>query len=89
MSRLSNRQDSSEIIVRPFYGLARIHPIAAGLDIGAHEIMVCVPGPDSTQAIRAFGNLYGGPARHRRLVAGVWYPNGGDGVNRSVLDNLV
>jgi hypothetical protein len=55
MSRLSNRQDSSEIIVRPFDGLARIHPNAAGMDIGAHEIMVCVPGPDSTQAIRAFG----------------------------------
>lgn len=55
MSRLSNRQVSSEIIVRPFDGLARIHPNAAGMDIGAHEIMVCVPGPDSTQAIRAFG----------------------------------
>ena len=55
MSRLSNRQESSEIIVRPFDGLARIHPNAAGMDIGAHEIMVCVPGPEGTQAIRAFG----------------------------------
>jgi hypothetical protein len=26
-----------------------------GIDIGAHEIMVCAPGPDSTQVVRAFG----------------------------------
>jgi len=55
MSRLSNRRASSEVIIRPFDGLARIHSDAAGMDIGAHEIMVCVPGPDNTQMVRAFG----------------------------------
>ena len=29
---------------------------AAGVDIGAHEIMVCIPGADHTQLVRSFGN---------------------------------
>jgi transposase len=32
-----------------------MHLHAAGVDIGAHEIMVCVPGSDDTQLVRAFG----------------------------------
>jgi transposase len=60
MSKLSQRKPSSQpgsqIKVRPFDGLARIQPHAAGMDIGAHEIVVCVPGPDNTQIIRSFGN---------------------------------
>lgn len=59
MSKLSQRktgsQAGSQIEVRPFDGLSRIQPHAAGMDIGAHEIVVCVPGPDSTQIVRAFG----------------------------------
>jgi len=59
MSKLSQRKPSSQtgpqIEVRPFDGLVRIQPHAAGLDIGAHEIMVCVPGPDNTQIVRTFG----------------------------------
>jgi len=59
MSKLSRRAPSgaaqSQESVRPFDGLERIQPHAAGVDIGAHEIMVCVPGPDSTQIVRAFG----------------------------------
>jgi transposase len=42
--------------VRPLEGLTRRQPHAAGVDIGAHEIMVCVPGPGATQEVRAFGN---------------------------------
>jgi hypothetical protein len=55
MSKLSRRQFSPETLVRPFEGLTRIQPHAAGVDIGAHEIMVCVPGLDDTQIVRAFG----------------------------------
>ncbi len=59
MSKLSQRKPSSQagaqIEVRPFDGLSRIQPHAAGMDIGAHEIVICVPGPDSTQIVRAFG----------------------------------
>ncbi len=54
MSKLSpSKRDNVEI--RPFAGMRRIHPLAAGVDIGAHEIMACVPGSDHTQIVRPFG----------------------------------
>jgi transposase len=40
----------------PFSGMSRIHPHAAGVDIGAIEIVACVPGDESTQIVKAFGN---------------------------------
>jgi len=55
MSKLSKRDFSPQTLVRPLEGLTRIQPYAAGVDIGAHEIMVCVPGPDDTQVVRVFG----------------------------------
>jgi hypothetical protein len=55
MSKLSKRHRQSATESRPFEGLSRIHHHAAGADIGAHEIMVCVPGPNDTQLVRAFG----------------------------------
>lgn len=57
MSKLSRRTQKSaaQAEVRPFEGLARLQPHAAGADIGAHEIVVCVPGPDETQITRTFG----------------------------------
>jgi transposase len=58
MSKLSCRSTApaSEAVSRPFAGLERIQPHAAGADIGAHEVFVCVPGPDNTQIVRAFGS---------------------------------
>jgi len=41
---------------RPFAGMSRVNSRAAGVDIGAHEIMVCVNGKDATQLVRSFGN---------------------------------
>lgn len=41
---------------RPFAGMSQINEGAAGVDIGAEEIMVCVPGRDgTTQIVKAFG----------------------------------
>jgi hypothetical protein len=40
----------------PFSGMSRIHPHAAGVDIGAIEIVACVPGDENTQIVKAFGN---------------------------------
>jgi transposase len=40
----------------PFSGMSRIHPHAAGVDIGAIEIVACVSGNENTQIVRAFGN---------------------------------
>ena len=40
----------------PFRGMSRINPHAAGVDIGAIEIVACVPGTENTQIVKAFGN---------------------------------
>ncbi len=59
MSTLSDRSalssEHSAPIVRPFEGLTRIQPDVAGIDIGAHELAVCVPGDNDTQIVRIFG----------------------------------
>ena len=56
MSKLSQRQRQAAAESRPLEGLSQIHLHAAGVDIGAHEIMVCIPGPADTQLVRAFGS---------------------------------
>jgi transposase len=57
MSKLSQRtgRKSSPGEVRPFEGMRQVNPHAAGVDIGAHEIMACVPDGDAQQIVRAFG----------------------------------
>jgi len=40
----------------PFAGMSQVHENAAGVDIGAEEIVVCVAGDESTQIVKAFGN---------------------------------
>jgi transposase len=40
----------------PFAGMSQVNPNAAGVDIGAVEIVACVNGDESTQIVRAFGN---------------------------------
>ena len=40
----------------PFTGMSQVNPNAAGVDIGAVEIVVCVTGDEKTQIVRAFGN---------------------------------
>jgi len=54
MSKLGN-PNRHEAEIRPFAGMSRIQPHAAGVDIGAHEIVACVPGSDDTQIVRTFG----------------------------------
>ena len=41
---------------RPFDGLSKANPNAAGADIGAEEIVVCVAANETTQLVRGFGN---------------------------------
>jgi transposase len=41
---------------RPFEGLSRVNKNAAGVDIGATEIMACVSGGEEVQLVKAFGN---------------------------------
>ena len=40
----------------PFAGMSQVNANAAGVDIGAEEIVVCVAGDESTQIVKAFGN---------------------------------
>jgi transposase len=55
MSKLSKPNVGLEE-ARPFAGMSQVDPNAAGVDIGAHEIMVCVSGKEATQVVRAFGS---------------------------------
>jgi len=40
----------------PFAGMSRVNANAAGVDIGAEEIVVCVEGDENTQIVKGFGN---------------------------------
>ena len=40
----------------PFEGLSKVNQNAAGVDIGATEIVACVSGGDEIQLVKAFGN---------------------------------
>jgi len=53
-SRLKSRSPAQGE-VRSTEGLPVVNPHAAGADIGAQEIYVCIPGPDQTQIVRPFG----------------------------------
>ena len=56
MSKLSKRDKQGVCGKRPFAGMSKMRPNAAGLDIGAHEIVGCVAGDDdSVQEVRTFG----------------------------------
>jgi transposase len=57
MSKRSNRHRtrSSQGEARPFAGMRKINSHAAGVDIGAHEIVACVPDGDDQQIVRTFG----------------------------------
>jgi transposase len=57
MSKLSQRHRarSSQGEARPFAGMRQVSPHAAGVDIGAHEIVVCVPDGADQQIVRTFG----------------------------------
>ena len=57
MSKLSQRKRlrSSQGEARPCEGMSQVTAHAAGVDIGAHEIMACIPDGDDPQFVRAFG----------------------------------
>lgn len=51
----SNPQSLAQGEIRSTEGLPVVNPHAAGADIGAEQIYVCIPGPDQTQIVRTFG----------------------------------
>jgi transposase len=54
--RKKNKRTPGIEEAHPFSGMSRIHPYAAGVDIGAIEIVACVAGHENTQIVKAFGN---------------------------------
>ncbi len=54
--RKKNKRTPGVEEAHPFSGMSRIHRHAAGVDIGAIEIVACVPGDENTQIVKAFGN---------------------------------
>jgi transposase len=55
MRRRSKRTPGIEE-AHPFAGMSKVNPNAAGVDIGAVEIVACVAGNETTQIVKAFGN---------------------------------
>ncbi len=55
MSKLS-KSKVGLVEARTFAGMSKVNPNAAGVDIGAHEIMVCMMGEADSQLVRAFGS---------------------------------
>ena len=55
MRRKSKRTPGIEE-AHPFSGMSRVNPEAAGVDIGAIEIVACVSRDEMTQIVKGFGN---------------------------------
>ena len=55
MKRKSKRTKGMEE-ARPFEGMSKVNQNAAGVDIGATEIVACVSGGEEVQLVKAFGN---------------------------------
>jgi transposase len=55
MKRKSKRTKGTEE-VRPFEGMSKVNQNAAGVDIGATEIVACVSGGEEVQLVKTFGN---------------------------------
>lgn len=55
MRRKSKRTKGLEE-AHPFAGMSQVNPNAAGVDIGAVEIVVCIARDETTQIVKAFGN---------------------------------
>jgi len=51
------KQRSQSTPIKPVDVLSQMNPDAAGLDIGAEEIYVCVPADRDEQSVRAFGTF--------------------------------
>jgi transposase len=55
MNRKGKRTKGMEE-AHPFVGMSQVNQDAAGVDIGAVEIVACVAGDETTQIVKAFGN---------------------------------
>jgi hypothetical protein len=82
------RARSSPGATRPFEGRRTVPPHAAGVDMGAHESIACVPDGDEQQLGRAFGTDTAALESLADWVS-ARHPDGRYGINRRVGDCAV
>lgn len=89
MSQRSTRHrgPSSQGEACPFAGLRPVNPHAAGVDIGAHEMMACVLVGDDQQLVRAFGTYTAELDALAGLVHRPRPPDGRHGIHRGIVDS--
>jgi len=56
MKKRKSKRTKGKEEARPFEGLSKVNQNAAGVDIGATEIVACVPDGDEVQLVKSFGN---------------------------------
>jgi len=56
MKKRKSKRTKGQEEARPFEGLSKVNQDAAGVDIGATEIVACVPDGDEVQLVKSFGN---------------------------------
>jgi transposase len=56
MKKRKSKRTKGKEEARPFEGLSKVNQNAAGVDIGATEIVACVSDGDEVQLVKAFGN---------------------------------
>jgi transposase len=56
MKKRKSERTKGKEEVRPFEGLSKVNQNAAGVDIGATEIVACVSDGEEVQLVKAFGN---------------------------------
>ena len=58
MKKRKSKRTKGKEEARLFEGLSKVNQNAAGVDIGATEIVACVSDGDEVQLVKAFGNYY-------------------------------
>jgi len=56
MKKRKSKRTKGKEEARPFEGLSKVNQNAAGVDIGATEIVACISDGDEVQLVKAFGN---------------------------------
>ena len=56
MSRRKSKRTKGIEEAHPFAGMSQVNANAAGVDIGAEEIVACVEGAENMQIVKGFGN---------------------------------
>ena len=89
MMRRKGKRTKGMEEAHPFTGMSQVNPNAAGVDIGAVEIVVCVAGDETTQIVKAFGNYTVDLQIDWEMAERTSSKDGCDGKHGRVLDPVV